>query len=479
MTIKREVFLREFMPKIESNEAAFFIGAGFSQSVGYANWKELLRDLAKEINLDVERETDLISLAQYYENHRGSRSKINEVLIEKYSSDAKPHLNHTLLAQLPVHTVWTTNYDHLLEDAYRSIRKRVDIKSREPNLTQSKPGRDVTIFKMHGDIDQPQEAVLTRHDYDLFHHTRSLFSEALKGDFINKTFLFLGFSFTDPNIDYVLSRIHVLLGKDMRAHYCIMRYPEKPKKLTGRAKVEYEYECHKLDHRIIDLKRYDIHVVLIDDYKEITEILTELNTRVHHKNVFVSGSAYTSDPLGQQKFDELCTELGREIIKNGYNLTSGFGKGVGAQVLAGALEEVYSGEDAINERISLFPFPRKVPAKERAATHARYRQDMQSTARYCIFISGNRMTDGKIIQGPGVQEEFDMCIANKRIPIPIGATGHSALRFWELVSADPKKYFGNDNREIRATLKFLGDSDRSPKDLVSDVFKLIGLLTKG
>lgn len=182
-SIQFKIFFKEFAKKIEADEAAFFIGAGFSQSVGYSNWKELLRDLADEIRLSVDRETDLISLAQYYENRRGNRAKINEALIEKYSQDAKPHANHKLLAQLPVQTVWTTNYDRLLEDGYKSVRKRVDAKITESNLSQSKPGRDVVLYKMHGDIEQPQNAVLTRRDYDRYSVTHGLFTEALKGPF--------------------------------------------------------------------------------------------------------------------------------------------------------------------------------------------------------------------------------------------------------------------------------------------------------
>jgi Sir2- and TIR-associating SLOG family/SIR2-like domain len=479
MTMNREVFLKEFMPKIESGEAAFFIGAGFSQSVGLANWKDLLREVASEINLDVERETDLVALAQYYANHRGNRSKINQLLIEQYNRDAKPHVNHRLLSQLPVHRVWTTNYDHLLEDAYHDIHKRVDVKITEPNLSQSKPGRDVTIFKMHGDIGQPQNAVLTRRDYDLFHRTRSLFSEALKGDFIHQTFLFLGFSFTDPNIDYVLSRIHVLLDKDVRDHYCIMRRPEKPKKFSGKARANYEYEDRKLEHRIIDLQQYGIQVILIDEYSEITEILTEMNRRIQLKNIFVSGSAYSSEPLGQPHFDELCAEIGCQIIRRGYNLTSGFGNGVGAQVLAGAIEEIYRGDDSISKRISLFPFPQNVLEEKRLETHTRYRKNMLSTVRFCIFLSGNKFSDGKVIEGPGVQEEFNLCVENKHVPIPIGATGHAALRFWELVSSDPIKYLGKNNTKIQKMLKGLGDSSLSAKSLVSNAFELIELLAKG
>ena len=68
---------------------------------------------------------------------------------------------------------------------------------------------------MHGDIREPDEAVLTKDDYEMYSCSRPLFRTALQGDLISKTFLFIGFSFEDPNLEYVLSQIRVLLGESI------------------------------------------------------------------------------------------------------------------------------------------------------------------------------------------------------------------------------------------------------------------------
>jgi hypothetical protein len=463
-----KTFIKDFTKKIEAGEAAFFIGAGFSQSVGYSNWKELLRDLADEIGLSVDRETDLISLAQYYENKRGNRAKINENLIEKYSQDAKPHINHKLLAQLPVQTVWTTNYDRLLEDGYKSIRKRVDAKITESNLSQSKLGRDVVLYKMHGDIEQPQNAVLTRRDYDRYSVTHGLFTEALKGDLISKTFLFLGFSFTDPNIDYVLSRIHVLLNKDVRDHYCIMRRPQKPKRLKGKAKADYEYEMQKLEHRIADLRNYGVQVLHIDAYEDITNILNELNRQVQAKHIFVSGSAHDYEPLGQERFERLCYQFGQEIIKRGYNLTSGFGLGVGRHIISGALEEIYKSDSSVAERLTMRPFPHSINASEKADVYKRYRTDMLSTVRYSIILGGRSSGDPK---PSGLKEEFDIAVELGVYPIPIGATGHTAEILWNEVNNNLDRYY--PNTELEELFRIIADPKRNNEEIIQAVFKII------
>ena len=58
-------FITEYAQAISSGTAAIFAGAGLSCNSGFVNWKELLRNIAEEVNLDVDKETDLISLAQY------------------------------------------------------------------------------------------------------------------------------------------------------------------------------------------------------------------------------------------------------------------------------------------------------------------------------------------------------------------------------------------------------------------------------
>ena len=122
----------------------------------------------------------------------------------------------------------------------------MDIKLTNENLATTKRGRDVVFYKMHGCVSQPQDAVITKDDYESYESMRPLFVGSLKGDLISKTFLFLGFSFTDPNIDYILSRVRVLLGTNVREHFCIMKSMKPPPKPKGRSTADYEYEHRKL-----------------------------------------------------------------------------------------------------------------------------------------------------------------------------------------------------------------------------------------
>ncbi len=428
-------FFEEFGRAINDHDAAVFAGAGLSVPAGFKTWPALLADVASDLGLEIDRETDLLALAQFHVNERRVRSRLNQLLSDEFSG-GEPTDNHRLIASLPIETVWTTNYDHLIEKAFELAGKRYDAKVTVPNLATTVRGRDVTIYKMHGDVAQPQDAVLTKEDYELFGLTREPFINGLKGDLVNKTFLFLGFSFTDPNMDYVLGRIRALLGQNPREHFCVMR---KPKLKQGKgiskakARADLDYELRRLDLRISDLRRYGIHALLIDDYEQITEILHELNRRANRKTVFVSGSAFDFAPMGQARAEALADRLGRELIRAGYNIVSGFGFGIGSALLGGAMEEVSRLKGtAFADRISVRPFPQiDRSSPDRAEIYTAYRREMISQAGSVMVLCGSRKAEnGDAETAEGVLEECSIAAGLGRPVIPIGATGWAAEQLW-------------------------------------------------
>jgi len=96
-----ETFIRDFSKEIEEDNAAIFAGAGLSVGSGYVDWKNLLAPIAEELGLNVDRENDLVSLAQFHANETGNRSKLNRLLIEEFDKQAELSENHLLLHDGP------------------------------------------------------------------------------------------------------------------------------------------------------------------------------------------------------------------------------------------------------------------------------------------------------------------------------------------------------------------------------------------
>jgi len=106
-----EAFIKDFVKDLAENNVAIFAGAGMSKSSGYVDWSELLSDIASEVGLDVKLEHDLISLAQYHANERGSKAGLIKKILEEFSEQAESSDSHKILARLPITTYWTTNLD--------------------------------------------------------------------------------------------------------------------------------------------------------------------------------------------------------------------------------------------------------------------------------------------------------------------------------------------------------------------------------
>lgn len=437
-----EAFVKEFVKDLVANNVAIFAGAGMSKAAGYVDWKELLADIAQELGLQIDKESDLISLAQYHVNEK-SRAKLSKKIIEEFIDENELTENHRILARLPISTYWTTNYDTLIEHALKEANKRADVKYDVEQIFNTRPKRDAVVYKMHGDISHPTKAVLTRQDYEKYHITHEPFISALTGDLTTKTFLFIGFSFTDPNLDHVLSRIHAKHSEYGRDHYCFIRRPKLGEK-GSETQADFDYSTRKQQLMVGELKRHGIQALLIDEYTQITAVLKEVENRFRMRTVFISGSAEEYGAWDRAEAQEFIHKLSKGIVTSGYRVVNGFGWGIGSAVINGALDAVYERPDRYSEdQLIIKPFPQyKTGEKELPVLWEEYRQRMIKHAGIAIFVFGNKFDqDKKIVHANGVRREFEIAVENGLIPIPVPATGYVAEELFSEVSKDFKAYY--------------------------------------
>ena len=471
-----ESFIKEFVKDLAENNVAVFAGAGMSKSAGFVNWADLLRDIATELGLSVDKEHDLISLAQYHVNENRGKARINKKILEEFAQEAETTENHKILARLPVITFWTTNYDTLIEDSLKAANKVVDIKHQVKQLANTRPKRDVVIYKMHGDVHHPADAIITKEQYESYYKTHESFVTTLSGDLISKTFLFIGFSFTDPNLDYVLSRLNIQFGENSRQHYCFIR-----KQSQGKDDDEiFKYNLRKQELMINDLMRYKIKAILVDEYSDITEILKEIERRYRKKTVFISGSAEEYGVWNRNEAQSFIHSLSRSIVSAGFRIVNGFGWGVGSAVINGALEAVYERPDRYSEdQLIMRPFPQfETGEKKLPDLWEEYRQRMISLAGIAIFIFGNK-NDGKgnIISANGVKREFEIAISQGLIPIPIAATGYITKEIFDLIMKDADNIY-KGIEWIIPIVKELASDKLSPDEIIKKIILIIQIINK-
>jgi len=472
-TSEQRAFIRKFGEKVLNGEGGLFIGAGVSREAGFVDWKGLLRDAADELDLNIDKEHDLLALAQYHVNARAGRGDINQQLVDAFVRDARPTALHDILPRLPIDTVWTTNYEQLLEDAYKAAGRHVEVKLTIGNLAQARRGRDVTIYKMHGCVTLAHQAVLTKEDYEDYDESRGLFTDSLKGDFIEKTLLFLGFSFTDPNVERILAKVRGQLGQNKRDHYWLTRRPPAASSDDAQSETELAYNRRKAELQSKDLQRYGIQTVWVDEYDQIPELLRTLEAYVTRRGVFISGAAIEPAPLGQDRLNDLSRRLGGEVIRRGFNLVTGFGVGIAEQTILGAFHAVYESDQVQPaDRVLIRPFPGSTPASQRPAIFKRHREDMIARVGAVVVLAGNKADESGVpVLSSGVEEEVQIALRLGKPVIPIGVSGHIAHRLWQKATEFPDRFLPG----LKATseLAVLGDQCASNGDLVNAVLELL------
>tara|TARA_R110000796_G_scaffold96719_1_gene203212 strand:- start:673498 stop:674943 length:1446 start_codon:yes stop_codon:yes gene_type:complete len=480
MGIKKEheAFIKDFIESLEDRKAAIFAGAGLSVGAGYVDWKGLLSDIADEIGLDIKKEEDLIAVAQYHSNENRGRSKLNNKILKIFTEDVEETENHQILSRLPIDTYWTTNYDKLIESTLEKNNLIVDVKHENKQLPTSKYKRDAVVYKMHGDADHPADAIITRDDYEKYFLTHEPFINALKGDLITKTFLFIGFSFNDPNLEYALSRVRLNFGENASHHYCFVKSVSRDDFGTD---PDFDYQKRRQELRLNDLREYHINPVMVESYEEITQILKEIEQKFRMRSIFISGSAEEYGEWGRERAVKLVHKLSAKLVSKQYRIVNGFGWGIGSAVINGALEQIYKNpKKHSEEQLVIKPFPQFATGdKELSDLWKEYRERMISLTGIAIFLFGNKKNpenESEIVLAGGVKKEFEIALKVGCIPIPIGSTGYMASQLWDEIKSDITKYFVGIEG-IEEDLNILQQEQQADK-VIASVVRIVEAINK-
>src|SRR5579884_2877211 len=108
--------------------------------------------------------------------------------------------SHRALVDLDLRVLFTTNYDELIEAAYVEAAKSLRVSVSEEEFIAHRGSRpERHLIKLHGSIDQLDSVVLTRRDYARARGERHEMFGHLRHELSDASFLFVGFSLSDPN----------------------------------------------------------------------------------------------------------------------------------------------------------------------------------------------------------------------------------------------------------------------------------------
>ncbi len=477
-TTKR--FLKDYPEALIGGFGGVFVGAGVSMGAGYPSWSSLLTEVGEELGVKSGELHDLAALAQWSIQENGSATRVRNVIKDQIGVEHAVPATLEILARLPVKFIWTTNYDRLVERAFGAVNRPIDTVSGAADLAlRATPGA-ARLFKMHGSVERLDDVVISTDDYELYRSTRGAFLPLLQAHLSSMSMLFLGISFTDPNIRHVLSLIRESFTKAPPEHFAIVRPPQREDYAT-----EAEFEARSTQHRLWsrDLKRYGLVVVEIDDYSEVPELLRQVERRVASRRVWVSGSWPPEAGAEIVSIYSVSQAIGQLIGDTGRDLVSGAGLVVGSASIAGFLDALRSGGGwDLERRLVARPFPQPIPgeAPDRAQWVA-LRAELARIAGVVIFIGGMKIdsdTGAPIVAG-GVLDELKAARAADAFVIPIGSTGGAAARIADdLIGSDVETAGKDAARPTDDELKELARADISVGEIVKLVSAILTRIDK-
>jgi len=458
-------YLNRISKELKNGYLSIFAGAGLSVSSGYVDWRNLLNSVLDE--LQIRQGVDLATLAQYHENAYG-RQRLNTLIVDEFSKIAKPNNNVDLLSLMPISTFWTTNYDSVIEDSLRKNGKTVDVKYEQTQFKYHQDKCDVVVYKMHGHKDCPDDVVLTKSDYETYDLKRGIFTQVLQYELIVKTFLFIGFSFSDSNLDRIIGTVkHSFNTYSSKDHYCFMKSVSIEE--CGGDHEKFENDKSIQAHKIKDMRRYGIHTILVENYQQITKMLEYIKKTLEMDYVFISGAVKKDDQginkyglFGKEKSRAFLSVLTKALIDNNYRIITGFGNEIGDSIVAAAFDEIYNSKvKDINEKISIHPMiPRGDNIAEFERKRSVLRRKLIQSSGFFICVYG-RAEESEALEGDGTNREFLIAKELDRIIIPIGATGFTARYVYQKLIDERI-----NDKDYLKTLNNLNNNDTSANELV-------------
>lgn len=281
VTISRADLVETYGQAILSGNAAVFIGAGMSLAAGYPDWGGLLEPIQTRCNIPDHPDLPLVAEYITHDTARGGRPALEtHILTTLVAIPPVPTASHLHLRSLAIKEIWTTNYDRLIETA---IPEAVVVAGDDAIHNIASQRR--AVIKMHGSIAAnstwEQPPIITRSDFERYESDHPRTWTVLRSSYMSRTMLFLGFSFSDANVEILLRLARTLGTAHGDRHIAVMKTPS-----GGTADDARQHQL-----RVADLEKSGITVCEIDRHEEVPEILADLVLRTRPEHLFVAGSS--------------------------------------------------------------------------------------------------------------------------------------------------------------------------------------------
>lgn len=229
----------QLISDIARRRVVIFIGSGVSRNSEGQNgkrpplWIDFLElglarcgdaKIRKEIKALIKK-SDLLTACELIKNQLNHQW--DDLLNSEFVTPHYLHARiHETIFKLDSRIVLTQNFDKIY-DTYSATQSQGTILVKnyyDPDIAKAIRGNRRLVIKVHGTIDTPLQMVFTKSDYASARHNHAGFHCVLDSLLLTHTFLFLGCSLADPDIQMMLER-HAHVHQYASPHYVVT--PEK------------------------------------------------------------------------------------------------------------------------------------------------------------------------------------------------------------------------------------------------------------
>ena len=220
--------INTLLQKISQEKVILFVGNGATIDAGGPKTQEIVDIIKKNFPGALYSGDDFIQTCSDVIETTATDRKDLETLIRKPLFDVNPSPFHM---ELPLHVwraIFTTNYDDVIERAYRGQEKRVQLADPvfggNSGLTLHDKEKVKVVYLM-GNISSQHpdnKLALTRQDYNSNLRNRGPLFKVLSDLMRDGTILFVGYSFRDNLLSDIFADLNQTLGDNLPYSYALM-----------------------------------------------------------------------------------------------------------------------------------------------------------------------------------------------------------------------------------------------------------------
>lgn len=409
--LELERFLNYVSEKILQNELSLFLGAGSSMQYGAIDWSQLIKMICTKCDKRNEcihwNDADRAQCAEL----EGIDVKWNVCkILSDYHFDAnqtETYLNYLL--DFDFKSIWTTNYDCIIEDVLNNKFKDVTSIFRYEHFRNLSYLGGLFLFKINGSILSRETIVITHEDFINYKKSHEAYLILLKRELLCQNFLFLGCSFNDD-----ILRICI---KDILN--CIENSGENF--VTQHYAIIVEKDIDKLDFICKDLStHYNINCLKVSRPDKSYLISFGIAKKVKFSSIFVSGAKrFVRNSIEESKGKKVCRDMVTAFLSDvimPYKFISGMGMSIG-HFISGSVKELCKKHD-LKRYLEMEPFP-----FTGIQDNDRHRQCIMGKAGIFIFLYGDKDENKTDFKQGGMWKEYLIAKNDDHniiIPLPCG-----------------------------------------------------------